>query len=468
VIEHALAFLRMGYNAIPVDSRHKGGAPFPWKPYQSERVTEAQARDWWTQYPRHGIAILTGAISGCIVLDLDRHGDNDGIQAAESLYGWEPEGPLVRTGGGGLHAYYKHPGIHVGNATGIISGVDVRGDGGFVYAPPSIHKSGTEYTWEVELTPPDELPPLPAWVLEAMRNRDAATRAALAEMDPLESALQTGCDEGQRNDTAAKLAGRYCAQGLTPDAVFALLSGWNIRNRPPLTEKELTAIIDSIARREQLKRGTFAEPSSESERAVAIQALGERFNIPLEDIIRIGGDDPIYRFRCAGHSVDVRAVDIGSQWAWRRAIIAVSERVPASIGAKASPGWDHYLQTMLGLARHVEPGEEATARGQLALWLQAYLSVHKPMAEGKASFSPDDPRMHNKRIHVHASSLRKFASVKFDERRLTHASMVQRLSGYGFERATVGVTLPNGKRGTRSMWAVPDDFLDEEGDASDA
>jgi len=468
VIEHALGYLRMGYNVIPTDSHGKGGAPFPWKFYQSERVTAVQARQWWTkQYPGCGISILTGQISGCVVLDLDLHGADNGIKAAESLYGWEPEGPLVRTGGGGLHAYYRHPGgERFANATGIIPGVDVRGDGGFVYAPPSIHKTGAVYTWEVDLIEPADLPLLPKWVIDAVRDRNSATRAALAEMDPIENALQTGVDEGGRNDIAARLAGRYFGQGLTADAVMALLSGWNLRNRPPLAEKELEAIIESIGRREQLKRGDVPEPDSEEERTVAIQALGERFKIPLEDIVRIGGDDPIYRFKCAGRAVDVRAVDVGGQWAWRRSIIAASERVPVSIGSKAAPGWDHYLQMMLNLARHVEPGEEATARGQMMLWLEAYLATNKPTPEGKDSFAPDDPRIMDGRVYVHAQSLRRFAAVKYDERRLTHPGMVQRLSSYGFDRATLSVTLPNGKQSTRSMWAIPAGFLEGESDAA--
>jgi len=117
--------------------------------------------------------IITGAISGIIVLDLDRRPEHDGMQAASLLFGFESgDGPYAETGGGGLHVLFKHPGGKVKSHTGkgaIAPGVELKGDGGFIYAPPSIHPSGKPYKWIIR---PDEaeIPEAPSWLLEESQN----------------------------------------------------------------------------------------------------------------------------------------------------------------------------------------------------------------------------------------------------------------------------------------------------------
>ena len=93
-----------------------------------------------------------------------------------------PRGAVVRTGSGGWHLLFAHPGEPVRNSAGtrLGPGIDVRGDGGYVIAPPSRHASGNLYRWN---TPPDELPRLPGWLLGLMR---APGRVRSSEMrDPI-------------------------------------------------------------------------------------------------------------------------------------------------------------------------------------------------------------------------------------------------------------------------------------------
>jgi hypothetical protein len=107
-----------------------------------------QVRNWWAQWPDANVAIATG--SGLVVLDVDPY--KGGLHSLSILLGGGFEWPTatVRTGSGGLHFYFTVD-QSVRNATGFqgLLGIDVRGDGGYVVAPPSNHLKGL-YQWRID------------------------------------------------------------------------------------------------------------------------------------------------------------------------------------------------------------------------------------------------------------------------------------------------------------------------------
>src|SRR5262249_23231989 len=153
--------------------------------------------------------------------------------------------PRVLTGGGGVHLYFAvdQP---LGNRTGLAPGIDLRGDGGFVVAPPSLHASGRRYGWELGSSPDDgPLAAIPAWLLERIR----ADRPIGASRPPDEwAALVRGpIAEGARNDSVARLTGYLLRCRPAPRVVLELVRAVNqARCQPPLPDHEIERTVDSI------------------------------------------------------------------------------------------------------------------------------------------------------------------------------------------------------------------------------
>ena len=134
----------------------------------NDATTDARTiRRWWQTWSAANVAIRTGAVSGLVVLDLDATKSGRGeLEDLEHTYGPLPETILSLTGHG-QHALFAHPGTHVKNGVETLgAGLDIRGDGGYIIAPPSLHVSGKHYAWEL-LHEPEEtaLVPMPAWLL---------------------------------------------------------------------------------------------------------------------------------------------------------------------------------------------------------------------------------------------------------------------------------------------------------------
>jgi Bifunctional DNA primase/polymerase, N-terminal len=134
-----------GWSVIPVRPGEKRPA-VRWQDYEVRRPGEGELERWWRNGSRLGVGVVTGRVSGIAVVDAD---GELGLATLEILE--LPRTPTVRTGSGGRHLYFRHTGGKICTTAAILPGVDVRGDGGFVVAPPTVHPSGRPYRWEVEL-----------------------------------------------------------------------------------------------------------------------------------------------------------------------------------------------------------------------------------------------------------------------------------------------------------------------------
>jgi putative DNA primase/helicase len=246
---------------------------------------EATIQRWWRQFPQANIGIATGAVSGLVVLDEDSYkgGDQSRLDLEQS-YSPLPETVQQLTGGGGVQYFFAHPGVPVKNGVETLGhGLDIRGDGGYVIAPPSLHMSGKRYVWEM-LHDPDEVPlaAIPAWLLALCQ--DAAGGSRLAAGAPI--------PQGQRNNVLFRLGCSLRARGCTNAVILAALREMNATQcQPPLPEEEVATITASCAKYEpgqwheeahQWRDGNGAPPPQDPD-APARRAGSAAGSLPYSD-----------------------------------------------------------------------------------------------------------------------------------------------------------------------------------------
>lgn len=182
-IGEVMGYAALGWPVFPVHTPRQGGGctcgkPACRHPGKHPRVRgwpEAASTDpatlerWWDKWPDANVGLACGARSGVVALDIDpRAGGDESLHRLQREHGGLPETVEVLTGGGGRHLWFRHPGagLRVANSAGTIApGIDVKGDGGFVLLPRSLHESGWRYEWELSSCPGDvPLAPLPEWL----------------------------------------------------------------------------------------------------------------------------------------------------------------------------------------------------------------------------------------------------------------------------------------------------------------
>jgi replicative DNA helicase len=170
---------------------------------------EAVIRAWFAVKPDANLSIVTGEESGIFVLDIDpRSGGEQTISDLTEDHGLLPDTPTFFTGSGGFHLLFKHPGGYVPTKSEIGPGLDIRGNGGQIIAPPSRNINGY-YTEDPEHPIEMEVAEAPAWLLaliSASSVHDIDPRARRPRFN-IEEALR-GSSQGSRDQTIFRLAAK--------------------------------------------------------------------------------------------------------------------------------------------------------------------------------------------------------------------------------------------------------------------
>lgn len=250
----ALSYASRGWPVFPVHSIRRQGTVCtcgrrecgsPGKHPRTENGLKDASRDegvirsWWRRWPDAGVAVATGGTLA--VIDVDTHkGGGDSLVDACRVLGALPDTVEVLTGGGGRHIYLRVPeGVSVRCSAGQLgAGLDVRGDGGYVVAPPSLHQSGRRYAWEASGDPDEiDVAPMPdGWLARLTARPKPVSSGAAAEVFP----------DGQRNSGLFSLARSLRAKGLDLDELEPALQAANVRRCvPPLDVQEVRSIARS-------------------------------------------------------------------------------------------------------------------------------------------------------------------------------------------------------------------------------
>ena len=246
----ALFYLKNGFSIIPIKGPFLANGVtleekmkdvktplIKWAEFQKRRPTMEEVKGWFTKWRKANIAIVTGKVSGIVVVDFD----------SDKAIEWANTEGLLNTAtvktGKGLHAYYRYPdnGFSIQNVVDAEKRIDVRAEGGYAVAPPSRYIDGTEYRWVRSLK--EGYAALPECFLVKRRKAGDLKK------------LYGGVKEGERNNSLAKLVGSWVNDGLSLEECMENARLWNTKNQPPLDETEIKGTVESILKRHYLTSG---------------------------------------------------------------------------------------------------------------------------------------------------------------------------------------------------------------------
>lgn len=264
--EEALKLASEGYAVFPLhtpdsaghcscragaDCRSSGKHPRTPQGIKDATTDAAQIKSWWQKWPTANIGMAMGEVSGLVAIDIDpRHGGDASLCELVEQYEDLPGTLRAKTGGGGHHLLYAYPGVTFKNSSSLLGeGIDVKIDGGYIVAAPSLHSSGQRYEWKGK----SSVSPLPPWLLLLLTTEKTST-AGQHDSSSSHTAGTFNPDgpmimEGGRNTRLFKIACALRGNGANEAEIFSELSAVNERRCvPPLSEDELKSIASSAAR----------------------------------------------------------------------------------------------------------------------------------------------------------------------------------------------------------------------------
>jgi hypothetical protein len=236
----------------------KGLAVFPCQPRGKEPACDTGLRAattdverinrWWHAFPDLNIGIATGTTSGIFVLDIDGEDGEGSLLKLEGAHGALPPTIEVVTGKG-RHCYFRTGKHKICNSVGQIGiGLDIRGDGGYVIAPPSIHPSGRPYAWSVDTA--RDFADAPDWLIAMVASAKGSNGKAGKPLEHWHKVLTEPIRNGERNATLASICGKLVHSGVRDVVLlYDLVMCVNLtRCEQPLSPYEVETIVISVMR----------------------------------------------------------------------------------------------------------------------------------------------------------------------------------------------------------------------------
>ena len=241
----ALLYAELGLALFPC----KGKVPLTAHGFKDATTDLAQIRRWWTDSPDANIGTPTEHL-GVLDIDPESGGKESDLEAE---FGLLPATWRNLTGGGGLHLIFTAPPMGCPSRVAWRRGVDVRGVGGYIIIPPSVHpETGRRYAWEVCFSPDDiPLAPLPAALARLLGAPAGPKALPEGEGSPKGAAwrlLLGAIPAGQRNAGLTRIGGWLRLYHPLPVVRALLLAVNDARCRPPLEVAEVDRIAASVAR----------------------------------------------------------------------------------------------------------------------------------------------------------------------------------------------------------------------------
>ena len=276
MLDQALGYAKRGWAVFPC----KNKIPLTPHGYKDASKDINAVRQMFTQHKDANIAVATGKVSGLFVLDIDvKNGSrgDDSLKELEKEYGELPHTVEALTWSGGRHIFFRYPEQGIGCKTGIKSGIDIRGDGGYIIVAPSVIE-GKEYAWEISHHPDETMiVDAPGWLLELLK-----------ENTPVVDLSDKGAKITENRNNALMLMGvKLRKMGLEYSQLEMTLQSIN-ENRclPPLPKKEISNIAKSVSHYSVDEASTDQDPFTDVWNA---NLLFEKYGDVLKYCDALGG-----------------------------------------------------------------------------------------------------------------------------------------------------------------------------------
>lgn len=235
---------------------------------------------WWEMWPGANIGVPTGPVSGLVALDVDaRHGGLESVNALIDEHGQFPFLPFSRTGSGGNHYLFAYPDVRVPNSANLVAqGIDVRGDGGYIVAPPSAHITGAMYEWVTEdgvsYAPSSRCLPaaIPQWLLDLMIRPGGTDKFAREDPEDV--------PQGQRHQLLTSIAGSLRYYGRSESQIMAALMAINAEWSNPQDAIDIARIAHDYAQKEAGVRVQIVNDLAEEKQRQQLAGLPEPYEAP--------------------------------------------------------------------------------------------------------------------------------------------------------------------------------------------
>lgn len=350
-IDYAFLYLEKGLGVIPIyepvngkcscgnsECRAPGKHPRIKEWQKNFATTREQIIDWFERWPNTNIAIVTGKYPTVIDYDF-QNGGEDSYEKIKGLIG-ESNTPTVVTGRG-FHQYFCNEGDPLGSKIGLLPGVDIKSDGGYVVAPPSRHFLGTAYEWKTDKTIFNMNPadfPLSVLSLKTKQNSQPKN-----ELVP----------EGGRNAALFQLACSLRAKGHEQEEILAKIMKFRDEQcdsgKHNISDSELVGIAERASKYEKgapLQNHPFVVHEGKISHSIFDHRDEEIKNIPLcnftarieSELTYDSGFDQKVIFKIEGHTADGEVLPVALVPADKFSALSW---IPTSWGSRAiiNPGF---------------------------------------------------------------------------------------------------------------------------------
>lgn len=268
--KHIEKFIEAGFYLLPLQKGSKIPAT---KHGVKDATVDAEILTAKVEKNQYNVGIACGKLSNIIVLDIDGDIGKRSLGLLEEEFGEIPVTYTVETPNNGLHFYFTYS-EGIKNRVGILPGIDVRSDGGYVVSPPSKIED-KRYKSVTSL----DIVQLPEWLSIVIKDTTEEDKR-LMDSDGYVT-------KGHRNDYLFRFGCRFWRYGITSDALFGALRAENdARLLPPLSDGEVYVIAQSVAKYDQSEGRLDRDKELGSEGASGSQAeQGDMLNVPARDLI---------------------------------------------------------------------------------------------------------------------------------------------------------------------------------------